>query len=145
MAHTTVGPHRLGRRILLRRIRLHPTVFAPRQARRFVYRLGEVAGLPERLVDDAALAIGDMVTEGVRHSGREIEVILEVVDQTMIVRARDTRVPGPSVAGAGRRAPDGVSPTVRRLAESWGSHRSRHGWEVWAVLSTTRLGLAHAG
>lgn len=41
-----------------RRVRLHPRMFAPRIARRMVYEIGDAAGLPGDLVDNALANAG---------------------------------------------------------------------------------------
>ncbi|MDX1890786.1 hypothetical protein [Mycolicibacterium sp. 050158] len=123
---TTIGTHR--------RYRLRPTAFAPRIARRFVYELGDDAGLPDDVVDDAAFVVGEFVVESIRQTHGELEVTVDVADSHITVRVRDGRTgihrPGDVV----REAPARSSATVRRLATSWGCCRQPSGWEVWAVL-----------
>ena len=92
---------------------------------------GDPAGLPDGVVDDAALVLGELVTEGTRQSHGDIDVVVEVANPTITVRVRDaraSRLPG-KVSGPARN-----SGTVRRLAASWGCARHVSGWEVWAVI-----------
>lgn len=112
---------------------LRSTMFAPRRARRFVYELGDPAGLPDGVVDDAALVLGELVTEGTRQSHGDIDVVVEVANPTITVRVRDARASSPRLPGHVN-GPARNSGTVRRLAASWGCARHVSGWEVWAVI-----------
>lgn len=126
------------------RVVLRPSVFAPRIARRMVYELGKTGQLPECLVDDAALVVGELVTDGIRQSRREIEVHVELDGDGMAVRVRNAHAhtlrPDREARIGGARA----SATVRRLADTWGCRRVDDGWEVWAILRAERLRLADA-
>src|SRR4051794_18149950 len=74
-------------------IRLRPSPFAPRRARRFVYEVGDPAGLPAGLVDDAALVTGELVNESIRQSRCDVEVAVatspfECVRQALLALRR---------------------------------------------------------
>lgn len=113
--------------------RLRSTKFAPRRARRCVYALGDQAGLPDGVVDDAALVLGELVTESTRQSHGDVDVVIEVANPTITVRVRDARTSSPRLPGQVN-GPARNSGTVRRLAASWGCSRHASGWEVWAVI-----------
>ncbi|CAN5790505.1 hypothetical protein BH09ACT7_BH09ACT7_38850 [soil metagenome] len=126
-----------------RRALLHPTVFAPRIARRMVHELGDPADLPERVVDDAALVLGELVTESIRQSRRDVEVDVQLRNQQITLRVRDAHARAPLFDGEIENAPARSSATVQHLAASWGCCRYERGWEVWAVLSAPQLVSAH--
>ena len=128
--HTTIRRH----------VRLSPTVYAPRIARRLVVDLGSAVRTPQRLIDDAALVTGEIVTSAIRYTRSEIDVMIEVSADHVRVRIRDQRTtkrsPG-SDTGTGmvRR-----TALIERLATSWGRHRSASGWETWALLHADQPG-----
>lgn len=123
-----------------RRIRLHPTVFAPRISRKLVYEVGDPAGLPDGLVDDAAFVVGELVTESIRQSHRDIEVEVQLTDQQITIRVRNATAQAPLI-GQVEKVPARHSATVRQLATSWRCWQYQRGWEVWAVLRPRTVAL----
>ncbi|WP_149374649.1 ATP-binding protein [Mycolicibacterium sp. P9-64] len=109
-------------------------MFAPRISRRLVYELCDSAGLPEVLVDDAAFVIGELVTESIRQSRRDVEVEGQLTGQQITVRVRNAKSSAPPIERQATNTPTRNSATVRHLAASWGCCRYQYGWEVWAVL-----------
>ncbi|WP_156525884.1 hypothetical protein [Mycobacterium adipatum] len=116
------------------RLRLHPTVFAPRISRRLVHELGDPADLPQRVVDDAAFVVGELVAESIRRRHHDVEVDIELMAGQIAVRVFDAQARTPLFDDRTDTRPARCSTAVRHLAASWGCDRFQHGWEVWAVL-----------
>jgi hypothetical protein len=122
--------------------RLRPTVFAPRLARKFVYEVGDPAELPEGLVDDAAFIVGELVSESIRQSRREVEVVIELASTEITVRVRDAHASAPLLKDIADEAPARSSAAIRQLAASWGCCPYLAGWEIWAVMRARQTDLA---
>lgn len=116
------------------RLRLHPTVFAPRISRRLVRELGDPADLPQRLIDDAAFVVGELVAESIRRRHHDVEVDIELMAGQIVVRVLDPQARTPLFDDRNDTTPARCSDAVRHLTASWGCERYQHGWEVWAVL-----------
>lgn len=121
-------------------IRLGPSIYAPRVARRTVFSLAAAAQIPQHLVDDTALVAAEIVTSAIRRTRAEIEFSVEVNADEVWLTVRDHHPRRPllgrdSHAGSLRR-----TAIVDRLADSWGSRRRASGWETWAVLRADRPG-----
>ena len=117
-----------------RRVRLHPTVFAPRIARRMLHKLGDPADVPQRLVDDAALVVSELVADSIRQCRHDVEVDIQLANQQIVVRVFDAQAKAPLFSDRTGKVPARSSATVQHLAASWGCSRYQYGWEVWAVL-----------
>lgn len=115
-------------------VRLRPTVFAPRVARKIVHELGDRVKVSDRLVDDAALVVSELVTESIRKKARELEVDVELLPEQIIVRVRNAHAFAPLLGADDEKTPGRRSAVVRHLSSSWGCCRYQHGWEVWAVM-----------
>lgn len=117
------------------RLRLHPTVFAPRISRRLVHDLGDPTDLPQCLIDDAAFVVGELVAESIRQRRHhDVEVEIELMNHQIVVRVFDAQASRALFDDRAAKVPARCSAAVQHLAASWGCGRYRHGWEVWAVL-----------
>jgi anti-sigma regulatory factor (Ser/Thr protein kinase) len=70
-------------------VRLPPRSSAPRVARKLVRDLCTGSGLPDNLVDDAALVIGELVTTSVRQAHMAVQVVVVVAADEVTVRVYD--------------------------------------------------------
>jgi hypothetical protein len=116
---------------------LRPRASAPRLARRLVRDLARGSGLPDRVVDDAAFVLGELVTTSLRQVGGPTTVVI-VLDATGItVRVHDDgsdeTVREDHSTGAARRWD-----VVKRLASSWGYSGDGGRRELWATIRTER-------
>ncbi|TGD88113.1 hypothetical protein BayCH28_10080 [Mycolicibacterium sp. CH28] len=118
-------------------VRLRPHVFAPRIARKIVHELGDRVKASDRLVDDAALVVSELVTESIRKKARELEVDVELVPEQITVRVRNAHALAPLLGPDDEQTPSRSSAVVRHFSSSWGCRRYQHGWEVWAVMRPT--------
>lgn len=130
-----------------RHILLNPTVYAPRIARQVVIGLGNAAGTPQRLIDDATLVTAEIVASAIRYAGSEVDMIIEVGVEHVWVRILNPhnrrRFPVCDThAGMARR-----TAIIDRLASSWGRRDNASGWATWALLHTpsTRSGMPGSG
>ncbi|MFC6594288.1 ATP-binding protein [Kitasatospora paranensis] len=118
---------------------------APRAARELVRRtLHEVLrddgrGMPAAVVDDAELAVSELVTNAVRHGGPPIALRLVVTDDRVSIEVRDggnghpvlRRPDADAVSGRGLAL-------VRAVAEEWGVRQDGAGKVVHATLLLRR-------
>ncbi|WP_405089125.1 ATP-binding protein [Microbispora sp. NBC_01389] len=127
-------------------IRLSCGPTSPSRARSEVRRL---LGHEHPVVDDAALAASELVTNAIRHSGCQtgdvIGFTLVVTDSFVRVEVRD---PGASPTGPRLRSePDAEDGRglliVQAIAAAWGvsRHDDRPGRTVWCALRITRPAL----
>lgn len=116
-----------------RRMRLGPSVYAPRVARRAVFDLACTAQIPPRLADDAALVAGEIVTGAIRRTRSAVDVTIEIGLGNVHIEVEGHHparqlLGGDESAGSLRR-----TAVVSRLADAWGNRRRASGWAVWAV------------
>ena len=118
-------------------VQLPPRSSAPRVARKLVRDLCTGSGLPDNLVDDAALVIGELVTTSVRQAHMAVQVVVVVAADEVTVRVYDKGTMPP--AGLTDRPAAGRSwDTVRRLGTSWGYHGGAGGRAMWASFRANR-------
>ena len=113
------------------RVRLDPTVLAPRTARRLTRQI--CAGLPIRTVDNAALVVGELVTSSVRQSRSPVDLDLRACETGVTISVFDAVTLGPELHPASfgrcRRVLDAAS-------SAWGCRRTATGRVLWAEIRT---------
>jgi anti-sigma regulatory factor (Ser/Thr protein kinase) len=82
------APQASGRALLQRRVTMPPTPQSAGRARRAVRDLLVASGRHQWL-DDAALAVSEVVTNAVLHAHTDIEVVIEVFAESVWVEVRD--------------------------------------------------------
>jgi hypothetical protein len=116
---------------------LRPKATAPRVARRLVRDLARGSALPERVVEDAAFVLGELVTTSLRQVGHATHVSVELDATQITVRVHDDgsaqTVREDHGAGATRRWE-----VVKRLATSWGYADDGDRRELWATIRAER-------
>lgn len=112
-------------------VRLSPRSSSPRITRRLVRQTCAASGLPDKLVDDAALVAGELVTTSLRQVHAPLLVDLSIVDDVVTVRVRDSGTQPPGGLGD-RPAAERSWDLVRRLGTSWGYHHGPDSREMWA-------------
>ncbi|MFJ2247488.1 ATP-binding protein [Streptomyces sp. NPDC094461] len=89
------------------------------------------AGLPESLVDDAVLAVSELVTNAIQHGGGEIGLRVSVVEDEVLISVTDE---SPERAELKHAALGDISGRglllVEAVAHSWGSS----GEQTWCIL-----------
>lgn len=115
-------------------MRLAPRAAAARITRRLIYDTCDQAGFPVRMVDDAALVAGELVTASIRQARRDVDVVLHVDQGQIRIGVRDTSTAPPLLGLDSRPGPERSTAVVERLSSSWGYCRSEAGREVWALL-----------
>lgn len=115
-------------------VRLRPNVFAPRIARKIVFELGDRMEVADRLIDNAALVVSELVTQSIRQNPRDLEVDVELSGGQITVRVRNPHALAPLLDAVDEKTPGRSSAAVRHFSSSWGCCRYKHGWEVWAVM-----------
>lgn len=115
-------------------VRLRAGRSASRIARRLVREMCTNSHLPVRLIDDAVLVTGELVTSGARQACAAVDVRVEIHNGRVTVRVEDdgaARWRSESLGWTNRsRARD----VVARLSTSWGYYRCAEGRGSWAAL-----------
>jgi hypothetical protein len=127
----SIGDDQTPQRHVLATLRPKPT--APRVARRLVRDLARGSALPERVVDNAAFVLGELVTTSLRQVGHPALVSVMLDDTQITVRVHDDgserTVRDDRGAGANR-----SWEVVKRLATSWGYSDDGARRELWATI-----------
>jgi anti-sigma regulatory factor (Ser/Thr protein kinase) len=100
--------------------------------------LARTSQLPDRVVEDAAFVLGELVTMSLDQVGSQTVVTVVLDDREITVRVHDAGTDAKPLrhdrtAGAVRRWD-----VVKRLAASWGYSRDGVQRELWATLRTDR-------
>lgn len=127
--------------------RLAPRSSAPRCARKIVRDICTQSGLPERVIDDAALVAGELVTISVHQVHRPLDLIVLLDRDEVTVRVRDVGTMPPDSAGPGS-TPRRCWSMVGRIGRSSGYCETALGRELWAsfplaAVPTRRAALRH--
>lgn len=96
---------------------LPPRGVAPRAARQLVRTVGTDAGFDARVVENAALVAGELVTDRISATRHRVSVTVEVRADGMAVRVLDVEIAQPWI----RHTPSlRCERMLRRLTASWG-------------------------
>lgn len=115
---------------------LDPTPSAPRAARALLREHAGASGLDDDVVEAAELAVSEVVTNALIHSGTAVRLDIRVTDDRLRVEVTDGGTGHADVRPAPRpRADDDVGGrgllVVDALTSAWGSRRSGEGTAVW--------------
>lgn len=115
------------------RLELPSDVSSTTRARRWITT--ELAGLPEGLVQAAALLTSELVTNAVLHAGTDLVVSVHWGSDRVRVDVADRSPVLPAIKSYGREAATGRGLTIfSRLASSWGARPVPGGKVVWFEL-----------
>lgn len=113
------------------RLVLRPGVRAPQVARRTLR--AACVDLSPRLVDDAALIVGELVTQSIRQARSLVEVVVETGPEGVTIRVADKARTQPLSPHAPRDVVRSWN-VVRRLSAASGCRCHVAGREMWAQL-----------
>ncbi|MGH3415133.1 MAG: ATP-binding protein [Actinocrinis sp.] len=121
---------------LKQRIRLASESTAPRRARDFL-AAACARWDASRFLETGGLVLSELVSNAVRHTGTEVEVLLQLDRERLLIQVHDDGDGLPAVVPQIRRTIGGNGlDIVSRLAESWGvTPDPRGGKSVWCVLA----------
>ncbi|MDP9094911.1 MAG: ATP-binding protein [Actinomycetota bacterium] len=120
-----------------RSIRLRPRASAPRLARRLVHDLCGQVGVAERVSEDAAQIVDELVTSSIRQARTQVDVYVLCSEAEVTLRVQDTSTQAPLMGERGQNAARGWD-VVRRLSTTWGYCNRDNGRELWASLCANR-------
>lgn len=123
--------HRSGLTPVHRGARLAPRSSAPRFARKLVRDICVESGLPDSVVDAAALVAGELVTISVHQVRSPLDVVVLVDADEVTVQVRDIGAMPPYGTGHGS-TPRRCWAMVGRLGRSSGYRETALGREMWA-------------
>jgi hypothetical protein len=121
-----------------RSIRLRPRASAPRLARRLVHEVCGQVGVPDRVSDDAAQIVGELVTSSIRQARTQVDVLVLCSDAEVTLRVQDTSTQAPLMGEHGQHGAARGWDVVRRLSTTWGYCNRENGRELWASLCANR-------
>lgn len=117
-------------------VRLAPTPDAPAQARQFLEEFArDHGGVAGACLEDARLAVSELVANAVQHTGTPVTVHLAVTGDGLEVSVGDEGPGVPRMRPAGRGGIGGIGLVlIDRVAQRWGVLFRQGGKVVWCLL-----------